>query len=137
MYELTHYAFCESIESTADGKQRIIGPLAAIPLISVPGQFSFSFSFGIINANINETNKVRISITGPDGKNIMDTEGTLDPSQDNPTPVGALSIGLDIRNLLFHTTGVHEVVIEFNGELVHTINLRVSKTDGPIDNKGE
>ena len=127
MYELTHYAFCESIESTADGKQRIIGPLAEIPLVSVPGQFSFAFSFGIRNVDVNNPNRVHIAITDSEGNIIMDSTGELEAVQGATAPIGSLSIGMDVRNLLFKATGVHDVRIEFNDELVQTLHLYVTR----------
>lgn len=137
MAELKNFIYCVSAErvQTPDGKGDTInamGVLSALTPEFVPGAFSFSIIFSVLDFKMDEDNKIQIIFKSENGKELVNT-GVIQlpplPEGDIKLPkeYSGLNMSMDFRNVIFEEEGVYSTQVLFND---------VQLTDCPIYVKG-
>lgn len=126
MANLSNFIYCLGAErvQAADLKGdsiNALGILAAITPEFVPGTFSFSIIFTILDVDTTQSNKIQI-IFADDGENIIVDSGEIllptlsDTSSVNlPQEYKGLNMCMDFRNVIFEKEGIYNTQILFNG----------------------
>ena len=122
MAELTMFLICESMKQE-QGATFLSNPMAFIKPAAIPGNFSFTISFGVFVIKNLDIHKVSISIIHPDGTDnnlFHDYSLPAVPDAQLNKQVG-LSMNVDIRNYVFNNEGVYQFVLLIDGEkLTHS-----------------
>lgn len=139
MANLANFIYCLNAE-------RIISPdmqsenINAIGIIStiipefVPGTFSFSIIFSILDIDTKEHNNIRITFSQYDSKIPLVDSGIiqLPPLPENheikiPNQYSGLNMTMDFRNVIFEKEGLYNTCIYFNGNLLSGENYIYAK----------
>ena len=130
MANLTNFIYCINAERvpSGDGKGESLnamGVLSALTPEFVPGTFSFSIIFSVLDVDISSNNTIQImfSKVGEEKKLIDSGIITIPPIPDDdkvdlPDAYKGLNMSMDFRNVIFETEGVYDTVIFFNGQLL-------------------
>ena len=127
MAKLSSFIYCISAERTpaVGGKGEMInamGVLSAITPEFVPGTFSFSIIFSVIDINTEQNNRIQIIFSNNEGKEIINSGEIQLPKADVADPVNipdeykGINMCMDLRNVVFEKEGVYKTTIIFDGE---------------------
>lgn len=137
MAKLSSFIYCLNAERvrTVDGKGELInamGVLSAITPEFVPGTFSFSIIFSIINVDIKKNNSIQIIFLDNDNKEIINSNViSLPPAEVEddavsiPDEYKGLNMSMDMRNVVLEKEGLYHTKIIFNGEPIGTNEIYV------------
>lgn len=130
MAKLANFIYCVNAERipASDGNGESInamGVLSALTPEFVPGTFSFSIIFAVldIDSSVNNTIQIVFAKEGEE-KKLVDTGMIVIPPMPNedgdgvPAEYRGLNMSLDFRNVIFETEGVYNTSILFNGKLL-------------------
>ena len=130
MAKLTNFIYCLNAQrvSADDGKGDSInamGVLSALTPEFVPGTFSFSIIFSVLDIDISGNNTIQI-IFARDGEkeNLVDSGVIAIPPIADEDEVGlpgeykGLNMSLDFRNVIFESDGLYNTSVFFNNELL-------------------
>ena len=130
MAKLTNFIYCINAErgpasNGNGGGINAIGVVSALIPEFIPGTFSFSIIFSVLDVNINDNNTIQITFS-KDGeeKNLVDSGViTIPPSQEEnevllPDEYKGLNMSMDLRNVVFETEGLYKTTICFNGQFL-------------------
>lgn len=128
MAKLTAFMLCDSINNIPDPSggflQQIISPQVALRPQFVPGNFSFGVAVGVRGIDLHITNRIRFTISDPQGKIIQDSGVSefhpisVDVPETMPDEYQGFLMNMDIRNLVIHENGEYLFSIYVNDELV-------------------
>ena len=136
MARVSGFLYCLNTErnTTPDGKGELtnaIGVLSTITPEYIPGLFSFSIIFSIIDIDLKSNNRIRISFADDNKKEIVNSGEIL---LNLPTPVEQLDIPneykglnlcMDMRNVALEKDGVYRTTIFFNDETLGCYEIYV------------
>ena len=136
MAKVTSFVYCLNASRmiTADGKGEMInaeGVLSTITPEYVPGSFSFSIIFSIIDFDIKENNKIRIVFSDAENKEIVNSNDISLPIQivedqiDIPEKYKGINLSMDMRNVVLEKDGVYKTTIYFNGESIGSYEIYI------------
>lgn len=126
MAKLTGFIYCLDAERVpaSDGKGdtiNAVGIMSALTPEYVPGAFSFSIIFSILDINLSDNNTVRVTFSKDGEKDPLVDSGiiTLSPQLDAdkiglPNEYKGFNLSMDFRNVIFETEGVYNTTIYFN-----------------------
>lgn len=130
MANLTNFIYCINAErvSSSDGKGDSINAMGVLSTLTpefVPGTFSFSIIFSVLDVNVSGNNTIQI-IFSKDGeeKGLVDSGIiTIPPMPDNdkiglPNEYKGLNMSMDFRNVIFEVEGLYNTAVFFNGQLL-------------------
>lgn len=130
MAKLTNFIYCINAERVPsnDGKGdsiNAIGVLSALTPEFVPGTFSFSIIFSILDIDVSGNNAIQIILSkkGED-KPLVDSGIINLPSMPDTNEIGlpseykGLNMSMDFRNVIFETEGTYNTAVFFNGQLL-------------------
>lgn len=130
MANLTNFIYCINAERVPAGNGKgesinAIGVLATLTPEFVPGTFSFSIIFSILDIDISGNNIIRI-VFSKDGedKTLVDSGTVLIPPISNddaidlPAEYKGLNMSMDFRNVIFESEGIYKTTIFFNDQLL-------------------
>lgn len=130
MANLTNFIYCINAERVPAGNGKgesinAIGVLATLTPEFVPGTFSFSIIFSILDIDISGNNTIRI-VFSKDGedKTLVDSGTVLIPPISNddaidlPAEYKGLNMSMDFRNVIFESEGIYRTTIFFNDQLL-------------------
>lgn len=130
MANLTNFIYCINAERVPVGNGKgesinAIGVLATLTPEFVPGTFSFSIIFSILDIDISGNNTIRI-VFSKDGedKTLVDSGTVLIPPISNddaidlPAEYKGLNMSMDFRNVIFEREGIYKTTIFFNDQLL-------------------
>ncbi|HIX23773.1 MAG TPA: hypothetical protein IAA09_02300 [Candidatus Lachnoclostridium avicola] len=131
MAELTNFIYCINAERipSKDGKSdsvNAIGVLSSLTPEFVPGTFSFSIIFSVLDVNISESNTIRITFFKEgEEDNLVDSDViTISPlSQDTdevklPPKYQGFNMSMDFRNVVFEQEGLYNTKVIFNDHVL-------------------
>lgn len=140
MPKMTSFIYCLDAQripaSEGQGESiNAIGVLSALSPAFVPGTFSFSIIFSILDVNILKDNSIQI-IFKDNNNNILVDSGiiVIPPMPDDTVSLGlpkeykGLNMSMDFRNVVFEAEGLYTTQIYFNGKLLE---------DNPVYVKGK
>lgn len=130
MAKITNFIYClnaEKVTTNGDGGETINanGIMAALTPEFVPGTFSFSILFSVLDADITVNNNIRIAFGKKDvDKKLVDSGIIHLPPMPDKDEVGlpkeykGLNMSMDLRNVIFESEGLYCTEIIFNGEIL-------------------
>lgn len=137
MAKLNSFVYCLHADrkSEANGFCDTINAMGVVSTIvpeSVPGNFSFSIVFSVLDINLNINNTIRVIFRKDEDKSVLSDTGDVElPSLDDnntikvPAEFRGLNMCLDFRNLIFETSGVYSTEIIVNNKSLGKVPLYV------------
>ena len=136
MAKLSSFIYCINSERTPtlDGKGETInaiGILSAITPEFVPGPFSFSIIFSIVDIDLKQNNRIKIIFTDDNDKEILNSNEIILPTENLvdtlniPDEYKGINMCMDLRNIVFEKDGVYKTTIIFNGNEIGTNEIYV------------
>jgi hypothetical protein len=131
MAELTTFVFSENIEqvpnpSGTGTSLNIINPQNVFRPMFIPGTFSFSLTFGLIDVDTTKDHIVNFKLVYDEGENesnniVVDTNNMnipANPTSDKKLPkeVNGIMFNLDFRNVPFRKAGKYFGIISLDGQ---------------------
>lgn len=89
----------------------VINPQQVLRPAFVPGMYSFSVSFGIIALDMAVEHNLRVAMTSPRNKQIMDSANMVVPTNtdfDLPPELQGFMMNMNVRNVVFEEEGLHQ-----------------------------
>lgn len=100
----------------------IKGLLSCITPEFIPGTFSFSIMFSVLNLEQDQECRVSICIKNPDEEEILKTDEMIlsgdvkDRNKFNvPNEYFGYNVGVDLRNILLEKEGLYHTIVFLNG----------------------
>lgn len=136
MARISSFIYCIGSERniSTDGKGEMInavGVLSAITPEYVPGLFSFSIIFSLLDYDQNISNTIKVVLSDDAQKEIINSNEIPLPIRHEPDPIeipnkykGA-NVCMDMRNVLFEKEGVYKTTIYFNGNSIGVYEIYV------------
>lgn len=136
MARLNSLIYCINSERTAsvDRKGEMInamGIMSAITPEFVPGTFSFSIVFSVLDVDPEQNNRIQIIFSDDEGKEIVNSGEIQLPMANIPDPIclpkeyQGMNMTMDLRNVVFEKEGVYKTSIIFNGNNIGTNEIYV------------
>lgn len=132
MAKLTNFIYCINAERVPanDGSGDSInamGVMSALTPEFVPGTFSFSIIFSVLDVDVSENNTIQIVFSKDGENNSLVNSGIITiPPIANVDEVGlpneykGLNMSMDFRNVIFETEGLYNTSVFFNEKLLAT-----------------
>lgn len=129
MAKLTSFVYCINAERVPalDGKGEGINAMGVVSALMpefVPGTFSFSVIFSILDVDIAKENKIRIIFKDNKYAHMIDTGDLALPANSDdsvlklPSEHRGLNLSMDFRNVVFEENGEYCTEIYFNDSLL-------------------
>ena len=129
MARLSSFIYCLNAERTPtiDGKGQIINAMGVLSTITpefIPGAFSFSIIFSVVDVNLENNNSIQIIFLDNDDNEIINSNVIslpIDNSQEVisiPKKYRGLNMCMDLRNVVFEKEGVYKTKVIFNDEML-------------------
>lgn len=129
MSKLSSFIYCLNAErnTSPDGKSEMINAVGVLSVITpefVPGTFSFSIVFSIVDLDMNTNNRIQIVFSDNEGNAIVDTGEIALPiinpidSLDIPNEYKGINMSMDLRNIVFEHEGVYKTTVCLNGNIL-------------------
>lgn len=141
MAKLTCFMICDSVKNIPgpDGKFQttLVAPQMVLRPQIIPSNFSFAIAFGISDINLNEANKLKFTITNPEGK-IIENQGEVELpvisviDDQLPRIYQGFTINIDVRNLLISVEGEYKFTVYVNGENIGERSIPAYKRCGNV-----
>jgi hypothetical protein len=135
MPHVSMFMYCENAtnDMTPQGpKLNITGPLHILTPMFVPGMFSFSIVFGILDLETDIDHAIRVifrsSVAGEEhlidtGKDILIPRNS--EKNDLPKDMRGLMMSLDFKNVVFRSEGLFLTEVLFDGESLGQFPIKV------------
>lgn len=139
MPHISTFVYCEGfqIDNPQIGQQpklHIVGPMHVLTPQFVPTTFSFGLFFGILDFNMGEEHKVRVTFLSPkvEDKLLLDTgDIVLPPNKiDTVQDMQGFMMNLDLRNMVIEYNGEYKSEIYLDGEKIGTYPIKVKGMNG-------
>ena len=130
MAKLTNFIYCINAERVPANDRtgdsiNAMGVMSALTPEFVPGTFSFSIIFSVLDVDVSGNNNIQI-IFSMDGEknNLLNTGIITIPPMPNGNEVGlpdeykGLTMSMDFRNVIFETEGLYNTAVFFNEQLL-------------------
>lgn len=130
MARLTNFIYCINAERVPSNEGKgesinAIGVLSALTPEFVPGTFSFSIIFSVLDIDISANNTIQIIFSkNGEEKNLVNSGVITIPPLPNGDEIGlpneykGLNMSMDFRNVIFETEGLYNTSVIFNGQLL-------------------
>lgn len=130
MAKLTNFIYCINAERvpSRDGSGEginAIGVLSALTPEFVPGTFSFSIIFSVLDIDVTGNNTVRIVFSKSGENSALVDSGIISLTpMDGADKVGlpneykGLNMSMDLRNVIFEEEGIYHTEVYFNNQLL-------------------
>lgn len=129
MANLTSFIYCLNAERNQNpqGKGETINANGVLTVMSpefIPGTFSFSIIFSILDVNIEQSGLVVVIFKDSEGKEIINTGTLTIPSSpidgvlELPKEYIGYNLCMDFRNVVFEHEGEYMTEIYFNSTLI-------------------
>ena len=136
MAKLSSFIYCINSERTPtlDGKGETINAIGILSVITpefVPGTFSFSIIFSIVDIDLKQDNRIKIIFTDDNDKEILNSNEIILPTENLvdtlniPDEYKGINMCMDLRNIVFEKDGVYKTTIIFNGNEIGTNEIYV------------
>lgn len=136
MAKISGFVYCLNAEriTAPDGKGEMTNAVGIVSTIMpeyVPGAFSFSIVFSIIDFDVSSNNTIRIIFGDDLDKKMVDSgEITLnipvvDTQIDIPDSYKGANLCMDMRNVVFEREGVYTTTVLFNNEEIGRYGIYV------------
>ena len=120
--------------SPNESKLQISAPLQVLPLLYVPGTFSFSVVVGIIDLDLSVTHQMQIRFKrSEDEKIVIDTNpmaippANADKLNELPTNLQGFIFSMGLQNVNFETEGEYVTEVMVDGEALGGFSINVVK----------
>lgn len=130
MANLTNFIYCINAERVpaGDGNGDSINAMGVLSTLTpefVPGTFSFSIIFSVLDVNVLGNNTIQIVFSKEgEEKGLIDTGIITIPPMPNEDKIGlpdrfkGLNMSMDFRNVIFEEEGLYNTAVFFNGQLL-------------------
>lgn len=137
MARLTNFIYCLNVEriQAIDGKGEsinAIGILSAITPEFVPGTYSFSVVFSVLDIDFSGNNTIQIIFSKEGVQEPLVDSGViaLSPMADEneiglPKEHRGLNMSMDFRNIVFESEGLYHTTVYFDGVLLEKASVYV------------
>lgn len=137
MAKLTNFIYCINAERVPsnDGKGESLnamGVLSALTPEFVPGTFSFSIIFSVLDIDILANNTIRIIFSKKGEEKELVNSGVISipPLPDDeeiglPKEYKGLNMSMDFRNVIFEAEGLYNTAVIFNNQLLGNNSIYV------------
>lgn len=126
MATIRNFLYCvaaktENIKEGESQKIVIDGLLNALTPDFIPGNYSFSIVFSVLNLNDSDEHTVRLSFTDEEKEMLLETEetklkGGLENKNNIPNEFLGYNVCVDMRNVLFKHEGLYSTKVFVDGE---------------------
>lgn len=123
---IRNFLYCAAAknESTKEGESPKIvidGLLNALTPDFIPGNYSFSIVFSVLNLGKNEEHTVKLSFTDEEKEMLLETEettlkGGLENKNNIPDEFLGYNVCVDMRNVLFKHEGIYSTKVFVDGK---------------------
>lgn len=136
MEKIKYFVYCEGVQGvpTPSGtKIQLVNPFLILNPINIPGNYSFTVSFGLQGMDFTKTNKLRMLFLNPDGTIINDM-GEIDlPMQPTnpklPPELQGMVLNLDFRNVPIKAPGEYTTKVLVNGNELGAYSISAIASD--------
>ncbi len=130
MARMSNFIYCINAEKVSAnngqfGGVNAIGVLSALTPEFVPGTFSFSIIFSILDIDISGNNTIQVVFLEQGEEKVLVDSGiiTIPPITDAidiglPDEYKGVDMSMDLRNVIFETEGLYNTKVYFNGNLL-------------------
>lgn len=130
MANLTNFIYCINAERVpaGDGNGDSINAMGVLSTLTpefVPGTFSFSIIFSVLDVNVLGNNTIQIVFSKEgEEKGLINTGIITIPPMPNEDKSGlpdrfkGLNMSMDFRNVIFEEEGLYNTAVFFNGQLL-------------------
>lgn len=136
MARLANFLYCLNAERQQgpQGKGASINAMGVLTVLTpefMPGLFSFSIIFSILDIDPHSDSQIKVVFTDNTGKVITDTGNITippvpaDPDLCLPSKYVGYNLSMDFRNVVFENDGEYKTDIYFNKELLGTAPIFV------------
>ncbi len=137
MSRLCNFIYCLNAVHTPEENgngERIdaMGVLSTLIPEFVPGSFSFSVIFSVMDIDTSASNTIQVSFFKEgESKPLVQTDIISLPPLPNqndegiPAEYQGLNMSLDFRNVIFEQKGIYQTAVYFNGELLDCVPIYV------------
>ncbi|WP_143162353.1 hypothetical protein [Sporobacter termitidis] len=102
--------------------QQFSNPIMALLPLSIPGNFSFVFTFGM-NYDVSQSHNLQVIFKDPQNNILNNTGEICMPASDDqylPAEYRGIIFTMDYRNIPIRSTGVFAAEVYFDGALLGT-----------------
>lgn len=127
MPRISTFMYAERTEPNQQGQMTITNPLITINPMFVPGMFSFSIIFGIVDINNDSDHTIQITFNSPNDEDtplintdVISLQNRVIPLEnevDLPLEQKNLMFNLDFRNVVLKTEGLYKSKVYIDGTL--------------------
>ncbi len=130
MAKLTNFIYCISAERVPANNSKgdsinAIGVLSTLTPEFVPGTFSFSIIFSVLDIDVSGNNTIQIVFSKEgETENLVDSGVITLPAMSDTNEIGlpneykGLNMSMDLRNVIFESEGLYNTTVFFNGQLL-------------------
>ncbi len=130
MGRLNNFIYCMNAERVSnEGKGDFINAMGVLSVLIpefVPGTFSFSIVFSVLDIDVSKNNSIQIVFSKNKDTNPLVNSGVIMippvPDEDGgvrlPNEYRGLNMSMDFRNVVFEEEGVYNTAVYCNGELL-------------------
>lgn len=131
MAKLANFIYCLNAErhQIPQGNGESINAMGVLTVLRpefVPGAFSFSIIFSILDIDIKTNGKIQIIFKDNSNKEVINTGEIIIPpiprEEEDPLPAEYVgyNLSMDFRNVVFETNGNYAMEVYYNNELIGT-----------------
>lgn len=126
MAKLNNFIYCLNVNTT-DGRTDITGVLSAFNLEYIPGLFSFSVSFTLLDLSEGE-HWITIKFISPDKETISLIDNVKvnykkDPSSNLPDQYLGINVAAGLQNVHFKKSGMYATQVLLDGDVMGTFDI--------------
>lgn len=132
MAKLVSFMLSSQLVNTTIGSatvQQLINPLIVLRPKFIPSEYSFAITVGINDIDTKGENAIRILMTTPSGKDVVDTKDVPLPSDPVdvtlPDNLHGFVLTLPVQNAVIDEEGCFSLTIFINGESISTQSIPV------------
>lgn len=126
MASVSTFMYCEGAQiipqANGENKMHIQGPMHIFTPPYVPGLFSFSVVFGLLDIDLENERSFRLTFGPTEGPPLIDTDWITIPKNNDPIKnslppeMRGFMMNLDFRNVNFTQPGLYRSEVFFNGK---------------------
>lgn len=125
-------AMADAANTSAEGKLNVLGVFDRIRVNSLPAvhkQMAVVLRLRVEYADAGDEHAVRLALENPDGKKLVDLEGSTRVGDVEPGRFSHSNQVFNLRDLRFEEEGVHRFRVWLDGELAAEQPLAVDRAD--------
>ena len=131
MARISTFMYCDNVQNQYNNMV-VNSPMQIITMNYIPGMFSFSVIFGVLDINQYEDHRIRFVFKNEEEKVIIDTGEVNLPKNPNveniPVEIQGFMASMDFRNTNFDSEGTYRSEIYIDGDSLGQFPIKVVVT---------